>query len=230
MAAVGGLAVLGFAVAPGLPLSSDTLSDQQLRAALLDPVDFPEGWASDSERSARQRGFGVPKPTEDSCGQLFDSEEDTTAKAGFARTRSGPFVTTVLASHEDPEEARGEFAQFRAQAQKCRTIHTREGPRGSARPVAYQASGLDVKKLGEESTAVRFERRGEAGAHTGEVVAEVVIARVGAHLVRVAQAGREDGATEDVESIADRAVDKLEQVCDGHMPTPSPNQPGTTDL
>ena len=230
MAAVAGLAFLGLATGLGLPLSSDALSEQQLQAALLNPVDFPEGWASDSERSARQRGFGVPNPTEDSCKQLFDSKEDTTAKAGFARTRSGPFVTTVLTSHEDAAEARGEFARFREQAHNCRTIHTREGPRGNARPVAYRAEDMDVRKLGEESAAVRYERRGGAGTDSGEVVAEVVIARVDSHLVRVAQAGRADGGGQDVEAIAERAVEKLEQVCDGHLPTPSPNQPGTTDL
>ncbi|WP_461033060.1 hypothetical protein [Streptomyces mayteni] len=231
IAVVAAVVLAATAVVPGRPPAGGALSEKELRAALLDAVDFPEGWASDSARSARERGFGVPEPTERECRELFDSAEDTKASAGFAKTRSGPFVTTVVASHEDEDAARGALDGLREATSECATIHTREGSPGGDSSIAYQAAALDVDEVGEDSTAIRFNRQAEEG-ESGEtkVVADLVVARVGAHLVRVAQAGRDDSGTGDVADIADRAVRKLEQVCDGRSPAPRQDQPGTTDL
>lgn len=229
-AVVAGVALAATALLPGRPVAADALSEKELRVALLDAVDFPEGWASDSARSARERGFGVPEPTERDCRELFDSAEETKARAGFAKTRSGPFVTTVVAAHEDEGAARRALDGLREATAECATIHTREGTSGGA-TVAYEATTLDVDRLGEDSTAIRFSRRAPEG-ETGDtrVVADLVVARVGAHLVRVAQAGRDDKGTGDVSDIAETAVRKLEDVCEGRSPAPRRDQPGTTDL
>ncbi|WP_129840098.1 hypothetical protein [Streptomyces sp. RFCAC02] len=230
-AAVTGVALLGLTVLPAeRSAGSGALPEPRLRAALLDTMDFPEGWAGDSARSAAERGFGVPEPSERDCRGLFDSAEETTARAGFARTESGPFVTTVLAAHESAAAARAALDAFDDTAERCRTFHTREGPGGGAATVSYHAAELDVGRLGEESTAVRFERRVDGPAHGAPVVADVVIARVGAQVVRVAQAGRADRGAGDLAAMADRAVEKLEQVADGQDPLPPAGQPGTTDL
>ncbi|WP_147437636.1 hypothetical protein [Streptomyces radicis] len=230
-AVVAGIAMLSLALAPGRPLASDALSEQQLREALLDAVDFPAGWASDSERSAARRGFGVPDPSESRCRELFDTDAKTAARAGFARTRSGPFVTTVAAAHRDTDRARRSLDALRdAVDGACRTFHATEG--GGER-VAYDAERLDaasVGELGEEALAVRFQRRVEGESATAPVVADVVIARVGAHTVRVAQAGRDDSGSGDIVAFAERAVEKLEEVAAGRTAVPRPDQPGTTDL
>lgn len=243
-AVVAGLAVLSLALAPGRPTAGEALSEHQLHEALLDAVDFPEGWAGDSEESAEKRGFGVPRPTEPACDGLFDFSEgegegeggsdgdgdDTVARAGFAKTRSGPFVTTVAAAHRDAGAAGDDLDAFRAALDECATLHTPEGPADKAVSVAYDAAPLEVRRLGEESVAVRFHRRLDGESATTPVVADLVIVRVGAQTLRVAQAGRDDGDTGDVEKIADRAVEKLEQVAAGRVPAPPADQPGTTEL
>ncbi|MGK5534026.1 hypothetical protein [Streptomyces sp. URMC 129] len=231
-ALVAGLAVLSLALAPGRPVAGDALSEHQLREALLDAVDFPEGWASDSEESAEKRGFGVPRPSEPACDGLFDvgGDDDDVARAGFAKTRSGPFVTTVAAAHQDAGAAGGDMDDVRAALDECATLHTPEGPADKAVSVAYDAAPLDVKRLGEESVAVRFHRRLDGETAITPVVADLVVVRVGAQTLRVAQAGRDDGGTGDVEKIAERAVEKLEEVAAGRVPAPRPDQPGTTDL
>jgi hypothetical protein len=219
------------------------LSERGLRAALLDHMDFPAGWASDSPRTAARRGIGVPRPEETACRRLFDSGEDTAARAGFARTETGPFVTTVAAAHDTPAGARRAVAAFRETAgADCATFHTREGPSGNSVTVSYEAGEPgamrpELERLGEDArdtedaAALRFHRRLAGGGSAGTpVIAEVVIVRVGTHTVRVAQAGRDDAGTGSVAAIAARAVEKLEQVCAGHTPTPDPHQPGTTEL
>jgi hypothetical protein len=229
--ALTGIAALSLALAPGQPAAADGLSEQQLRQALLDAVDFPQGWASDSERSAAERGFGVPRPTEPACRGLFDSERDTAARAGFARTRSGPFLTTVAAAHPDEAAAGRDLAAARSAAEgECATVRTLEGPQGRSVPVAYDIAPLDMKRLGDESVAFRFHRRVEGETSAIPVITDVVIVRVGAGTVRIAQAGRDDEGTGEVTGIAERAAEKLGQVADGGTPAPPPDQPGTTEL
>ncbi|MFR9723217.1 hypothetical protein ACL02R_07570 [Streptomyces sp. MS19] len=234
-AAVTGVALLGLTLLPADPsVGTDVLPERRLRTALLDTMDFPEGWAGDSARSAKERGFGVPRPQERSCRALFDSSEETAARAGFAKSESGPFVTTVLAAHESEDAAHAAVAAFARTAAECRTFHTREGPGRGTVTVAYdgadEADGPGVRSLGEESAALRFERRVEGARDRTPVVADVVIARVGAQVLRVAQAGRDDRGTDSLAPIADRAVEKLEQVAGGEDPAPPPDQPGTTRL
>jgi hypothetical protein len=206
-------------------------------------MDFPAGWASDSRRMAAERGIGVPQPDEEACRSLFESAEKTTARAGFARTETGPFVTTVAATHPGPADARRAVAAFRQRAATdCATFHTREGPEGGSITVAYEAGEPaemrpELERLGEalgenneDSAALRYHRSVDGDTGGTPVIAEVVIVRVGSHTVRVAQAGRDDAGTGSVAAIAARAVEKLEQVCDGRAPNPEPHQPGTTEL
>ncbi|UCM87821.1 hypothetical protein [Streptomyces marincola] len=232
-AVVAGTAALSLVLAPGRPAAADALGESQLREALLDAVDFPAGWAGDSERSAAERGFGVPRPAEPACGELFDSTADPAARAGFARSRGGPFLTTVAAAHEGPAAAGRALAAVRhAVDGACATFRAQERAGESLVTVSYEAAVLDAGRLGDESVAVRYQRRpaGQGQAAT-PVVADLVVARVGAHTVRVAQAGyegdRDDGA---MEAIAERAVAKLRDVAEGRTPAPPPDQPGTTEL
>lgn len=233
--------------APG----EEGLSERELRVALLDHMDFPVGWASDSPRAADRRGVGVPRPEETPCRALFagggeddTAEEATRVRAGFARTQSGPFVTTVATTHPDRAAARRAVAELRDAARgPCHVFHAREGPKGSAVTVAYEADRPDalrpeldrIQRLerlsagDQDSAALRFHRRADDGGGA-PVVADVVVVRIGVHTVRVAQAGRDDASTGSVAEIAARAVEKLAEVCAGRTPTPEPNQPGTTDL
>ncbi|MDT0270766.1 hypothetical protein RM844_31305 [Streptomyces sp. DSM 44915] len=228
---VAGLVTLSLALAPGQPAAADALGESQLKAALLDPLDFPEGWASDSEEAAAERGFGVPEPAENACGELFDSSADEAQRAGFAKTQTGPFVTTVATAHGDTAAARHALDAFRAAADACDTFHTEEGPAGDQTTVAYdQEPSGDPRALGDESAAARYQRR-LGDPDTGpSVLVEVVIARVGPHLVRVAQAGREEPDADPLTAIADRAVAKLTEAARGGTPAPHPDQPGTTEL
>lgn len=227
--------------------AAEPLEKAVLRAALLDHLDFPAGWASDSRRAAAERGFGVPQPLERECRALFDSGQAVSVRAGFARTETGPFVTTVAAAHRDPAAARRAVAAFREQAgTRCATFHDREGPKGDAATVAYEvdrprAMEPELDRLGQgtrDSAALRYHRQLTGGSDSADspavagsaIVAEVMIVRVGAHTVRVAQAGRDDAGTGSLAAIAERAVEKLELVCAGRTPTPQPRQPGTTDL
>lgn len=93
--------------------------------------------------------------------------------------------------------------------------------------VRYAAAPLEVPDLGDGSRAVRFRQQGE------EASVEAVLARVGANLVLVARAGREELNTadaEDIEALAKRAVAKLRAVADGRTPVPDGSHPGATDL
>lgn len=205
-----------------------------LREALLDATDFPAGWASDSPQEARERGIGVPRPEEPACRELFDSAADGAARAGFARTPTGPFVTTVAVTHPSPERARRAMAEFTEAAERCGTFRAREGPARDGATVVYETaepalSAGDLEGVGTEPSALRYERRAEDGGG-GSVAADVAIARVGAHTVRVAQAGREEGADVDLAELAARAVDKLVEVAAGGHPSPPPGQPGTSEL
>jgi hypothetical protein len=228
-AAVAG-AVAWSALAPAA--AAEPLSERQLRAALLDTVDLPEGWAEDSARSARQRGVGVPAPVEKGCRALFDVAADDagTQRAGFARTRAGPFLTTVVTAHDDAGAARGEMAAFRDAAGACGTFHAKEGETKVAYTAADAPDAPDGREPDAETVTVRYERGARDGERDPRVVADVVIARVGEHTVRVAQAGRDDSGAADVTGLARRAVEKLQAVCDGRHPAPRPGQPGTTDL
>ncbi len=226
------------------PVGTHALDEQRLRDALLDPMDFPAGWASDSREAAEQRGIGVPRPQEAACGELFESGEVITARAGFARTQSGPFVTTVAAVHDSPADAARAVAAFRETvSEDCGTFHDSEGPADAPSTVTYRMGEPDeldaeLERLGgndEDSAGLRFHREEPEGAGAAEaggtpVIADVMIVRVGTHTVRVAQTGRDDAGTGSVADIAARAVDKLEEVCAGHTPTPDPDQPGTTEL
>ncbi|MDT0443971.1 hypothetical protein [Streptomyces johnsoniae] len=230
-AVVAGAAALSLGLAPGQPAAADVLGERQLREALLDAVDLPAGWAGDSERSAAERGFGVPRPAEPACGGLFDSTADTAARAGFARTRSGPFVTTVAAAHGDEAAAGRVLAAVEGAVRgACATVHTQERAGEGTVTVSYDAAALDAERLGDESVAVRYQRRPSGPGAATPVVADLVVVRVGAHTVRVAQAGREDEGTEEMAAIAERAAEKLRQVAEGRTPAPPPDQPGTTDL
>ncbi|GAA3853498.1 hypothetical protein [Streptomyces sedi] len=231
---VAGFATLSLALAPGQPAADDSLGEARLREALLDAVDFPEGWASDSEEAAERRGFGVPEPSERRCRELFDSSVDGSQSAGFAKTETGPFVTTTATDHGSTGEARAALAEFRAAAGRCETFHADEGPAGNAVTVAYEAQpGETPGGLGDESTALSYRRSLDGEGAGTPVRLEVVVARVGPHLVRVAQAGRDAGdAAEEGElaPMAERAVAKLAEVAGGGTPAPSPDQPGTTRL
>lgn len=248
IAALGLLA--GAALPPGAPAGTSTgpatsaasvvagpqvLDEEGLRAALLDHTDFPMGWAGDSDEQAERRGIGVPRPTEDGCRELFEpaAGEPAVVRAGFARTHTGPFVVTVAAAHGDEAGARAAMEGFARAAGQCATFHAEEGPEQNSATVSYTAeestSGTDGAGLGEDAAVLRFER--EAGdAEEAGIVAEVVIARIGAHTVRIAQAGRDDAAAGGLGELAERAVEKLRQVTDGHTPRPQPDQPGTTEL
>ncbi|SOD64456.1 hypothetical protein SAMN06297387_11722 [Streptomyces zhaozhouensis] len=228
---VAGLATLSLALAPGQPAAADSLGEARLREALLDPVDFPEGWASDSEEAAEKRGFGVPEPSERGCRELFDSSVDGSQSAGFAKTETGPFVTTTATDHGSAGEARAALAEFRAAAGRCETFHADEGPAGNAVTVAYEAQpGEAPGGLGDESTALRYRRSLDGEGAGTPVRVEVVVARVGPHLVRVAQAGRDANDEDELAPLAERAVAKLAEVASGGTPAPSPDQPGTTRL
>ncbi|WP_062205024.1 hypothetical protein [Streptomyces sp. NBRC 109706] len=228
---VAGLAALSLGLAPGQPAASDALGESQLRAALLDPVDFPEGWASDSEEAAAERGFGVPRPSENGCRELFDSGADGSQRAGFAKSATGPFVTTVVTAHDSEGAAGTALSAFRATAAECGTFHAEEGPAEGAVTVAYDEEPRDdPEALGDECGAQRYNRRLDGETAGTPVIVEVVIARVGAHTIRVAQAGREGPDTGSVTRIAERAIDKLTEVIEGNTPQPRTDQPGTTRL
>ncbi|MCK1813124.1 hypothetical protein MTQ13_02365 [Streptomyces sp. XM4011] len=209
------------------------LDEDRLRSALLDHTDFPQGWAGDSSEQAERRGIGVPRPTEDGCRELFEPAGDGsgTARAGFARTHAGPFVVTVAAAHGDEAGARAAMEGFARAARECATFHAEEGAERNPTTVSYTADGdgSSPEGLGEEAAALRFTRESEAPGEAA-VVAEVVIARVGAHTVRIAQAGRDDAAAGGLTGLAERAVEKLQQVTEGHTPEPLPDQPGATEL
>lgn len=217
-------------LALGVPsAAAEPLDERGLRQALLEVTDFPPGWATDSDKTAERRGIGVPSPVEDHCRELFESASGLAARAQFARSSSGPFVTTSTEAHAGPEQAREVLEDLREAAGECESFRAREGTGRHAVMVGYEAEELEMKGLGDDSVAVRFHRVLE-GEATTPVVADVVISRVGSHTVRVAQAGREDVESERVEPLAVRAVERLQQVLDGIVPTPAPDQPDSVDL
>ncbi|MBL1067756.1 hypothetical protein [Streptomyces sp. 7-21] len=223
--------------AAGPHRGDEPVTDRRLRDALLDAVDFPAGWASESPESAHKRGTGVPLPEEDACRRLFDHDgKARAARAAFARTRTGPFVTTVVTGYDEPADARRALRAFREAARECDTFHAEEGPADSSATVTYEAAQREASgvlsgaaELGEESAAVRYERKRE-GQATTPVLADAVIVRVGSYLVRVAQTGPDGPEAGGLADIAERAVEKLEQVTRGATPSPDPDQPGTTKL
>jgi hypothetical protein len=196
-------------------------------------MDFPADWAGDSEKAAAERGIGVPEPKEKSCRPLFDSSARTTVRAGFARTFTGPFVTTTAAAHRDGAQARRAMADFREAAEDCAAFHSEEGGGDTALTVVYEAAEPEEQAaatardgIGDEAAAVRFQRKQE-NAEAPQVIAEAVLVRVGEHTVLVAQAGRDDPGTGSVRPLVDRAVEKLHEVTEGRRPAPSKEHPGT---
>jgi hypothetical protein len=205
------------------------LDEEQLRDALLDHMDFPAEWAGDTEESAAERGIGVPQPQERSCQTLFDHTAQVTARAGFARTHTGPFVVTTAAAHRDTEQARQAVADFRSAAEDCASFHSQEGEGDAALTVVYrvdEAEPVTADGLGEDFATVRFHRERES-PDAPPVIADAVLVRVGEHTVLVAQAGRDDSGTGSLEPLAARAVEKLRAVAEGRTPAPETEQPGT---
>lgn len=215
--------------AAGAGASAGALDESELRQALLDHMDFPAEWAGDTEEAAAERGIGVPEPAERSCRNLVDSSAPATARAGFARTYTGPFVTTTAAAHRDESRARQAVADFRAAAEDCTAFHAQEGGGEEAVVVRYELADGDpvaADALGDETAAVRFHRVQE-GPQAPPVIAEAVLVRIGGHTVLVAQAGRDDHGTGEVEPLAARAAEKLREVTEGRTPAPDTDQPGT---
>ncbi|UGY91365.1 hypothetical protein [Streptomyces gobiensis] len=214
------------------------LDEERLRLGLLDLNDLPSGWATDSERAARKRGIGVPQPAEGSCRALFQSATDsagTSAEARFARSRTGPFITTGAGAYTNDRTARSALAAFRKAAGECAKFQITEGPGEDAEPVTYEARKLAMPRLGDESVAVRFAREG-SGDEQLTVIADVVYARVGASAVHLAHAGREDSGddsadgADSVTPMARRAVHKLRDVTARRTPRPTASFPGVTKL
>ncbi|MDB1088227.1 hypothetical protein PJ985_11700 [Streptomyces sp. ACA25] len=225
-----GAALLLPATAP--PASAAPVDEAGLREALLDQVDLPPGWAADSEQAAAERGIGVPTPREQACLPLFlDAAEsvEARARADFARTPSGPFLVTTAASHDSEAAARAAVEAFTEATRECRTFQTEEGVEEYTVTIVYRATDLDVEGLGDESTAIRFHRQPET-PDDPPVITDVVLVRVGEHTVRVAQAGRDDPGTENIEPLAERAAEKLREVSEGRTPLPPADQPGAVDL
>lgn len=215
-------------LASGTP-AAGALDEARLREALLAHTDLPPGWASDSERAAKKRGLGVPEPEDGDCRAVFNGDADAHARAGFARTPSGPFLTTTTATHGDADAARKAVAEFRAAARDCDGFRAREGPEDDETVVRHRSAKLTVNGLGDGSAAARFQRA-PASDDEPPLVTDVVLVRVGEHTVRVAQTGADDPATGSAKQLAKRAAKKLAEVADGRAPTPAPDQPGTTDL
>lgn len=221
-----GAALLLSATGPGA--SAGALDEEQLRQALLDHMDFPAEWAGDTEEAAAERGIGVPEPKERSCGTLFDGSARVTARAAFARTYTGPFVTTTAAAHRDADRARQAVADFREAAERCTSFHSQEGDGEAALTVVYEVDETEPVAsdgLGDEAATVRFHRKQEH-PEAPRVIADAVLVRIGEHTVLVAQAGRDDSGTGSLEPLAERAAEKLREVTEGRTPAPDTDQPG----
>ncbi|WP_130797136.1 hypothetical protein [Streptomyces otsuchiensis] len=218
--------------AAGSSASADALDEDELRQALLDHMDFPEDWAVDSAEAEQQRGIGVPTPQDEACGGLFDSSAPTTASTGFARSFSGPFVTTTAAGHGGEEEARAAMEDFRRAGEECDSFESVEGAGHgpSELTVVYRSGEADTvtmdDSVADEVASVRFEREQES-EQAPEVLAEAALVRVGEHTVMVAQAGRDDPGTGDLKPMVERAVEKLQDVADGRTPEPPSGISGT---
>lgn len=227
--AVGVAAAALLLPAAGPTASAEAMDERQLRQALLDHMDFPAEWAVDSERAAAERGIGVPLPEERSCRVLFQSGAKHSETAAFARSISGPFVTTTAAGHRTAGQAQRAVADFREAAERCAAFRTEEGAgTETALTVVYESAEADPELrggLGDEAAAVRFERVQEA-PEAPEVLAEAVLVRVGEHTVLVAQAGRDDQDTGSLRPLIDQAVEKLEEVAAGRTPSPAVDHEG----
>lgn len=222
------VATVGLLVS-GPPVVAQTLDEDGLQEALLNAVDFPAGWAEESEEAVTERGLGVPQPKERDCRELFEGSADELARAGFARSHTGPFVTTTAAAHGDVDEAKDALAAAEVAAEDCTMFHTEEGPAGASVRVAYESAPLEVDELGDGQVALSFHRSQDEDAST-PVTAEVVVVRVDSHLVRVAQAARADMDAGSVEKVAERAVEKIRQVAKGDTPVPPGDSSDATEL
>lgn len=209
--------------------TAQQLDKEKLELALLDLNDLPEGWASDTEGAAKERGIGVPQPKDQPCRALFDQRARGQVENRFARTEVGPFVITRAASHESGEHADKTVEGYRKAAKECEGFAVAEGPEGDTTEVNYQADELDMPQLGDESIAVRFVREGP-GDEEMTVLADVVYVRVGGNSVHLAQAGIDDEGAGDVEPLVRRAVDKLTEVASDKTPEPTGSFPDVTQL
>ncbi|MBW1598325.1 hypothetical protein [Streptomyces sp. JJ38] len=215
---------------PGTPgLAAGPLSEERLRLAVLSLADLPAGWAADTPDAARRRGIGVPEPAEGPCRALFRDPPGTGGLARFARTEVGPFVVARTGTHAGVDDARNALASFRAAAGQCPAFPVTEGPDAGGREVMYHAETLDAPRLGDESVVVRFVRT-ESGSRAGTVVSEAVYARLGAHTVHLARAGREDSDARGIVPLARLALEKLRTVAAGGTPSPAGSFPGATRL
>lgn len=211
------------------PERARQLDEAQLELALLDLNDLPAGWAADSEKAARERGIGVPQPTDRPCRALFAQRDEERAENRFARTEVGPFVITRAGSHESEEEAERTLEAYQEAADACETFAVEEGPQGDTAEVTYRAEELDLPELGDDSVALRFVREGP-GDEEMTVLADVVYVRVGGASVHLAQAGVDDEDTGEVEQLVRRAVDKLSEVAADETPEPTGSFPDVTEL
>lgn len=189
--------VLTTKVATPTPKPSKGLpTTDQLKTALLTLSDMPTGWTTSdqtgSDNSSSSMCGATPTPT---------SSDETTVSVDFQRSQLGPFLTEQINAVPS-----GQMKKVFDKIKNSLSCTSWTEPDSEGTPTTYQLSPLSFPKMGDDTFAFRMS--GGSGIFTFE--ADAVYIRVGDSIITIANVAVGSVNSDLTESIAQKAVDKLQ--------------------
>jgi hypothetical protein len=168
----------------------------QLKTALLELSDMPDGWTASADS-------GGDTSTSSTCNATATptADNEVTVSVDFQKSDLGPFVTEQITAFP-AGQMQSEFEKLKQSIANC-TQWTETDSEGT--PTTYQLTPLTLPKMGDDSIAYRLSA--DSGGLTFQ--ADTVFIRVGDYGISLANVAL-DGVDSDLTaSTAQKAVDKV---------------------
>ncbi|MCW2746024.1 MAG: hypothetical protein JWM48_2574 [Mycobacterium sp.] len=178
-----------------------SLTQAQAQAALLSVTDLPTGWTADTSSTSPDSGFSGCSALEAVGGH--SKANRAKAEGSFTAGGVGPLLQEMVAVPSD-ETAAQAMTKLRSALNTCRSFTSTDA---DGKKTTFTTSALSFPKLGDETFAVQI----TAPNPLGQLVADVVVVRLGNTVVELAYAGL--GATVNgaqLEELGRKAVQKAQ--------------------
>lgn len=190
------------------PTPSATVTDAQLKTALLATTDMPSGWSVSPDDDDEEDDSG-----DDECPELSALEDEfervPDAEVSFSKDQLGPFFNESIGAFASVEEVTRALTQYDAALAKCKTFTMTDEESGEK--IQATVGPLSFAKLGDHVVSYRMSMKFDAGMYT----LDTAIVRVRNYAVLVVGSsvrtsiGGGQISTAELEALARKAVDKV---------------------